>query len=559
METESDFGTTKDLVEGETIYGDLYLANSNTTFLPRQLTVKGSLDLTGTNLTYLPEGLTVDGDLVLSYTSIKNIPPDLSIGRSLYLNDCPITSLPEGLRTINGNLSIPGTRITSLPEGLIVKGDLDISRTCIQNLPKNLNIGRSLYMDDTSIISLPKELTSINGNLYIFNTKITSLPDGLTVKGDLDISRTYIQNFLVDFRVGGNLYMNNTPITSLPEKLTNINGNLNISDTKISSLPEGLIVKGFLNMSYTPINTLPKGLFVQGDLDLQNTPNLKTLPEELIVGGSIYLANTGISSLPNGLIVGKNIEIIDILTPKGYHEPFSESDLELNESHLPILLGNITLGGEIMHNDNPLSIISPNQHTNIHFLSLLNGKYILCNGMFAEVISHETNQWETLVHESSLCFEHYNTYKQFFVTDYLGNYGNGKDLNEAIQDLANRQKQKLETSIYEDLTLDNSLNFEDALLCYRAITDSSLDEIHKLAELLPNKKNPIDGLPDRNVYYTIQQIIDLSSNLSNNPKFSRYFHRIDDIHDKRKATCQSVWELIPDCIYAIQENGKNKP
>jgi hypothetical protein len=77
------------------------------------------------------EELTVDGDLSVSNTRI--------------------TSLPEGLK-VSGGLDISYTKMTSLPEGLKVRGDLDLVMTDITSLPKGLKVGGDLNIRGTELI-----------------------------------------------------------------------------------------------------------------------------------------------------------------------------------------------------------------------------------------------------------------------------------------------------------------------------------------------------------------------------------------------------------------------
>src|ERR1035437_5384125 len=95
----------------------------------------------------------------------------------------PQFKIPNNL-TVNGNLDLSNTKITSLPDNLTVKGSLYLSNTKITSLPNNLTVNGTLDLRNTKITSLPNNLT-VNGNLYLTNTQITSLPDNLTVKGSL--------------------------------------------------------------------------------------------------------------------------------------------------------------------------------------------------------------------------------------------------------------------------------------------------------------------------------------------------------------------------------------
>ena len=81
-----------------------------------------------------------------------------------------------------------------------------------------------------------------------------------------------------------------------------VKGNLNLSRTPIKQLPAGLKVGGGLDLSYTKIERLPAGLTVGGYLYLGGTP-IEQLPAGLTVGGHLYLIGTPIKLLPAGLTV----------------------------------------------------------------------------------------------------------------------------------------------------------------------------------------------------------------------------------------------------------------
>jgi len=88
----------------------------------------------------------------------------------LDLNYTPITSLPQGLK-VKGYLDLNNTKITSLPKDLEVKGSLNLSSTPITSLPQGLKVGRNLYLN-TNITSLPQDL-KVGGNLWLRNTPIS--------------------------------------------------------------------------------------------------------------------------------------------------------------------------------------------------------------------------------------------------------------------------------------------------------------------------------------------------------------------------------------------------
>ena len=65
---------------------------------------------------------------------------ELTVDGDLNLNKTPLTSLPKGLK-VRGYLSLSDTKITSLPEDLKVVGSLYLDHSFIKSLPKGLKFG----------------------------------------------------------------------------------------------------------------------------------------------------------------------------------------------------------------------------------------------------------------------------------------------------------------------------------------------------------------------------------------------------------------------------------
>jgi hypothetical protein len=84
----------------------------------------------------------------------------------------------------------------------------------------------------TQITTLPNNLTTVEGNLDLDNSKITKLPDNLTVMGNLYLSDTSIDSLPYDLTVGGNLSLRNTPLSKKYSKdeiramVPNVKGNI---------------------------------------------------------------------------------------------------------------------------------------------------------------------------------------------------------------------------------------------------------------------------------------------------------------------------------------------
>ena len=101
-----------------------------------------------------------------------------------------------------------------------------------------------------------------------------------------------------DLKVKGSLNLSNTSVQSLPNGLE-VKGNLDlIGASQIKSLPDDLKVGGYLDLVGAPIQYLPNNLKVGGYLVLYGTPlskkyttveQLKAKYPDLKVGGKIYL------------------------------------------------------------------------------------------------------------------------------------------------------------------------------------------------------------------------------------------------------------------------------
>jgi hypothetical protein len=164
--------------------------------------------------------------------------------------------------TINGQ-RVPLDQF-ALMEGLTVKGDLNLGYTQVEQLPAGLTVG---------------------GNLDLSYTQVKQLPAGLTVGRDLDLSYTQVKQLPAGLTVGRDLVLQGTPI-ELPAGLT-VKGDLDLRGTKIEQLPAGLTVGGYLDLGWTKIKQLPAGLTVGGNLYLSDTP-IEQLPPDLKVQGTIY-------------------------------------------------------------------------------------------------------------------------------------------------------------------------------------------------------------------------------------------------------------------------------
>lgn len=163
--------------------------------------------------------------------------------------------------------------IYNLPKGLIID-ELNLSDTEIIGLPEGINVKGTLNLSKTPITELPAKLKAKNINLSDC-TKISKLPKGLKT-GILDLSGSAIVELPSDIKVES----------------------LNLSETKIKKLPDNLKLEGYLNIQDTLITKLPKGLNVGGFLSLND--NIKSLPDDL-KAGKIYVPKSPLKKFPKRL------------------------------------------------------------------------------------------------------------------------------------------------------------------------------------------------------------------------------------------------------------------
>ena len=388
----------------------------------------------------------------------------------------------DGSPYYNGNLDLRGTGITSLPDGLVIYGGLDLENcTGITSLPEGLVVGGSLYLENCiGITSLPNDL-AVGCNLYLRGTGITSLPDGLTVGCTLDLENcTGITSLPEDLTVGGTLDLENcTGITSLPDGLI-VGGNLYLYNSSIISLPNDLTVGGYLDLRGTGITSLPEDLIVGSTLDLKYCVGITSLPESLTVGGDLDLRGTGITSLPKGLTIGESI----------YLRGTGITDTS-----------NVTL---------PLSAEARkkiNDAQNRPITWKRDGKeYIKADGMFTAVDSHHGNVYR--VHKIG------RDKQLYLVADGDNHWAHGDTLQEARVDLMYKINDR-DTSMYDGMTLDSTLTFEEAIAAYRTITGACS----------PGTRDYINNrLPKpHKAKYTIREIISLTEGEYGRERFMEFF------------------------------------
>jgi hypothetical protein len=154
-------------------------------------------------------------------------------------------------RTVDSDLHLGHLPwVTGLPEGMRVRGYLNLRGLPIRVLPQRLTVGGTLWLDGTLVEAVPAGVRA-KGSLKLTGTPVVTLPKG--------------------FRVGGGLYLTDTPIAHLPEGL-GVDGPLVLSGTQVKELPRNLKVGGGLTLDGTPIRALPPGLVTAGAVSLRDCP-----------------------------------------------------------------------------------------------------------------------------------------------------------------------------------------------------------------------------------------------------------------------------------------------
>lgn len=353
-------------------------------------------------------------------------------------------------------------------------GDLKLRNTIISSIPNDLTVDGKLFLDGNSAKLMPENLTVLD-TLLIYRAKIKSLPYNLVVRYGLDLIESTIENIPNNTIIGGWLNLSYTEITELPDNLT-IGGTLYLRNSKITSLPNNLTVGGGIDLSNSSIKTLPQNLTVHGFLDLDET-NIKSLPDNLTVGGYLSLEGTKIEDVPKdsiicGCIYYNNNRVFHPALPIEKNTKLKKIQEE------PIFWK--SNGVRYIKVDEILSIID-SQHGNVYR-------------------THQVGYDKEL----------------YIVTDGENNWAHGETLKEAKLDLIYKISDR-DTSAYKNMSLDDVLTFEEAIIAYRTITGAcSTGTRYFIEHRLPEPRKET---------YTIGEIIELTDNEYGSDKFKEFFKK----------------------------------
>ena len=336
-----------------------------------------------------------------------------------------------------------------------------------------------LYLD--GLTSIPKGFNpTIGGDLYL--TRLKSIPEGFnpTVGGHLNLrSLTSIpQGF--NPTVGWSLGLES--LTSIPEGFNpTVGGHLDLNG--LTSILEGFNPTVGWNLSLCGLTSIPDGFnpTVGNGLYLNG---LTSIPEGFnpTVGGDLWLS--GLTSIPEGFnpTVGDTLYLNSLTSiPDGFNPTVGWS----------LYVGGLDcdytkLGG------NPIT---------------WGDKYIKVDDIFTEVVSKRGNVYRV---------KKLNTDKVFYlVTDGNGKWAHGDTLKEAREDLVYKLNKDIDKSVYEGMTLDTKLSFEEAVVCYRVITGACSFGVKDFVSKNKIKKKK----------YAISEVIELTKGSYGSKEFENYFNK----------------------------------
>ena len=165
---------------------------------------------------------------------------------------------------------------------------------------------------------------------------------------------------------------------------------------------------------------------------------------------------------------------------------------------------NLTVGGSL---DLRNTGITETNHINRKVPDMLtwqNGRYILVDGIFSEVINKRNNVWKVEQIGKSEA--------SYVVTDGEGRYAHGSTIREAREDLIYKISDR-DKSDYEGLDIDHEFTFQQAIEAYRVITGACALGTKQFVAEQENVKDK----------YTIKEIMDITKNQYGHDVFVEFF------------------------------------
>jgi len=213
--------------------------NKDITELPDNLIVFGYSDLRCSGITKLPKGLEVKCWLDISGTEIEELPKDTKFVGGLSVNKMKKPfSFPKAVKT-DGHFDCEGTTIKRMPEKLYVNWKCNFSYSTFDKYPKVMEIRSSLDLYGTPITELPKGIKVVNGSLDICNTKVSKLPNNLVVSTAFALCNTPIEKLPEGLIVGDELDLRETNLKDY-SNLHKICSSFRVTEEKYNEIKDTL-------------------------------------------------------------------------------------------------------------------------------------------------------------------------------------------------------------------------------------------------------------------------------------------------------------------------------
>lgn len=271
----------RDEVENHPEEHEIHLTNLEEGYTLVRLLTQGSLERENTHQRYQKdEG---DFEAVLAPGTVYLALRD-GTGKTqaiLELENENLTSIKKSVPNPNLGPIIPYAKEQGWkPDGNTIDGTyvLDAAGDWhhIDNLPNGLNIRGKLNLVSSKARRLPKNMT-VTGSLYLSNSDIEEIPENLTVRHKLVVPMT--------------------KITRIPASLI-VHRDIIAYQSQIADIPENFTAKGDMNLTHTPIQTLSAGLSVKNALSIVGTA-VNDLPDDLNVGVKIIFEEDQIRRIPD--------------------------------------------------------------------------------------------------------------------------------------------------------------------------------------------------------------------------------------------------------------------
>ena len=277
-----------------------------------------------------------------------------------------------------------------------------------------------------------------------------------------------------------------------------VGGNLDLYG--LIEIPEGFNPTVGGGLYLRSLTEIPKGFnpTVGGYLDLPSVTKIQK-GFNPTVGCSLYLHS--VTKIPKGFnpTVGGNLNLDSVTEiPKGFN-PTVGGSLDLH-SVTEIPKGfNPTVGGCLY-----LDLNIPYTKLGDNPIIWEDGKYILVDGLFTEVVYKKGNVYQV---------KKIGNPKEFYLVTDGTRWAHGDTLKEAYKDLVYKVTNRTTTD-FEHLTLDSILTFEESIACYRTVTGACSFGTKDFVQS--------NGIVQKD--RTVLEIIELTKGSYGNDSFTQFFN-----------------------------------